>query len=81
VKVIGGLLSNIIPGVLIPAEVKAEHLSHDPAVFAAYIEDPLVRMQGSMKGIHDMLSKASFSMDLDLIRKESQHRTHRVTGC
>ncbi len=80
-KVIGGLLSNIFPGVLIPAEVKAEHLSHDPAVFTAYTTDPLVRMQGSLKGLHDMLSKASYSMSLDSICEESQHHTYRATGC
>ena len=36
--------------------VKAEHLSHDPAVFDGYTSDPLVKMAGSLKALHDMLS-------------------------
>ena len=54
-------MSNIIPTLLIPAEVKAESLSHDPALFEAYKSDPLIKMKGSLKGLHDMLSKVTDS--------------------
>jgi acylglycerol lipase len=56
-----GIISAIVPTLLIPAEVKAEDLSHDPAVYEAYKADPLINMKGSVKGLHDMLSKVTTS--------------------
>ncbi|KAF8161353.1 Alpha/Beta hydrolase protein [Crassisporium funariophilum] len=56
-KWIGGKLSALAPYTLIPAGVKAEELSHDPEINEAYLKDPLVKQSGSLKGIHDMLSK------------------------
>ncbi|KJA28801.1 hypothetical protein HYPSUDRAFT_61643 [Hypholoma sublateritium FD-334 SS-4] len=55
-KWVGGKLSVIMPNMLIPAEVKAEQLSHDAEVNAAYLKDPLVKQSGSLKGINDMLN-------------------------
>ncbi|KAF9486087.1 alpha/beta-hydrolase [Pholiota conissans] len=55
-KWIGGKVSVVVPNKLIPAEVKAEQLSHDPAVNSAYLKDPLVKQSGSLRGINDMLT-------------------------
>ncbi|KAH7904190.1 Alpha/Beta hydrolase protein [Hygrophoropsis aurantiaca] len=52
---IGGKAARMAPWMLIPAEVKAQDLSHDPAVAEAYINDPLVKYFGSLKGISTML--------------------------
>ena len=62
-----GIVSNIVPTLLLPAEVKAEDLSHDPAVYEAYKADPLIRMKGSLKGLHDMLNKVTSLLPLRLI--------------
>ncbi|CAA7258986.1 unnamed protein product [Cyclocybe aegerita] len=56
-RFVGGKLSALLPSFLIPAPVNPQDLSHDKEVGAAYLKDPLVREQGSLKGIHDMLSK------------------------
>jgi acylglycerol lipase len=56
VKWMGGKLAAIMPYMLIPAAVKAEYISHDAEVNAAYLNDPLVKQAGSLKGLHDMLT-------------------------
>ncbi|EDR09087.1 uncharacterized protein LACBIDRAFT_294023 [Laccaria bicolor S238N-H82] len=56
-KWIGGKLSVLAPHSLIPADVKAEELSHDADSNEAYLKDPLIKQSGSLKGIHDMLSR------------------------
>ncbi|KAL0955746.1 hypothetical protein HGRIS_001961 [Hohenbuehelia grisea] len=53
---VGGFASYVSPNSLIPAEVKAEDLSHDPAFNKAYETDPLVKPSGSLRGISDMLN-------------------------
>ncbi|CAE6433046.1 hypothetical protein BN14_07008 [Rhizoctonia solani AG-1 IB] len=54
----GGLVSKLPFGssINVPAEVKPEDLSRDPAVGAAYKEDPYVKFMGTTKGIYDMLN-------------------------
>ncbi|CAE6442677.1 unnamed protein product [Rhizoctonia solani] len=54
----GGLVSKLPFGssINVPAEVKPEDLSHDPAVGVAYVEDPYVKFMGTTKGIYDMLT-------------------------
>mgnify|MGYP002620311733 CR=1 FL=1 len=37
----GRLMSQVLPRVSLPTEIRPEHLSHDPAVVAAYASDPL----------------------------------------
>lgn len=54
-RFIGGGLSTLAPHKVIPAKVKAEDLTHDQAVNEAYLKDPLVKQQGTLKGISDML--------------------------
>jgi hypothetical protein len=43
--------------VLTSSTVGFQDLCHDSEVNAAYLKDPLVKQQGSLKGISDMLSK------------------------
>ncbi|KAG8739600.1 hypothetical protein FRC10_005401 [Ceratobasidium sp. 414] len=54
----GGLVSKLPFGssMTVPAVVKAEDLSHDPAVGAAYKADPYVKFIGTTKGVYDMLT-------------------------
>ncbi|KAF7968051.1 hypothetical protein HWV62_32120 [Athelia sp. TMB] len=52
---VGGKAGTILPGVIIPAVVKGEELSHDPKVAEAYNKDPLIRQVGSLRGVADML--------------------------
>ncbi|TDL16119.1 lysophospholipase [Rickenella mellea] len=67
-RLIGGALSSISPNLMIPAPVKAEDLSHDKQVNEAYMKDPLVRFQGSLKGISDMLGGGEA-----LLKSDYQH--------
>ncbi|KAF9501318.1 lysophospholipase [Pleurotus eryngii] len=53
---VGGKASMLAPSTLIPAPVKAEHLSHDDESNTSYLKDPLIKPSGSLKGIHDMLT-------------------------
>ncbi|KAG9103967.1 hypothetical protein FRC06_006577 [Ceratobasidium sp. 370] len=64
----GGLVSKLPFGssVTVPAEVKAEDLSHDPAVGAAYKADPYVKFIGTTKGIYDMLTGGKLLGDRDV---------------
>ncbi|GAB1526544.1 hypothetical protein RhiTH_009711 [Rhizoctonia solani] len=54
----GGLVSKLPfgSGINVPAEVKPEDLSRDPAVGAAYKKDPYVKFMGTTKGIYDMIN-------------------------
>lgn len=47
---LGRLTRSLIPGLSQPSGLKAEHLSHDPAVVKAYLADPLV---------HDRITSAT----------------------
>ncbi|KAF5355062.1 hypothetical protein D9756_005516 [Leucocoprinus leucothites] len=55
-KWVGAKASILAPYSLIPAPVKAEDLSHDKAFNDAYVNDPLIKPSGSLKGISDMLT-------------------------
>jgi len=55
-RLAGGLMSKILPWSSISTEVKAQDLSHDPAVAKAYVEDPLVIERGTLRGVSDMLN-------------------------
>ncbi|KAF9450096.1 alpha/beta-hydrolase [Macrolepiota fuliginosa MF-IS2] len=55
-KWIGGKASILAPYTLIAAPVKVEDLSHDKALNDAYLNDPLIKPSGSLKGINDMLT-------------------------
>ncbi|KAG8782197.1 hypothetical protein FRC12_021077 [Ceratobasidium sp. 428] len=64
----GGLVSKLPFGssMNVPAEVKAEDLSHDPAVGAAYKADPFVKFIGTTKGVYDMLTGGKELADQDV---------------
>ncbi|KAF4620954.1 hypothetical protein D9613_000910 [Agrocybe pediades] len=53
---VGGKLSVVLPTTLIPTPLNESDLSHDPNVGATYAKDPLVRLQGTLKGVNDMMS-------------------------
>jgi len=52
----GGKLANLAPYMSFPADVKAEDLSRDPAANDANLNDPLIKRQGTLRGLDDMLS-------------------------
>ncbi|KAG6837818.1 hypothetical protein H0H93_016186 [Arthromyces matolae] len=56
-RIVGGMASHLLPNQLIPAKVDAEHISHDAVVNQAYLDDPLVKPMGSLRGLSNMLSK------------------------
>jgi len=53
----GGKASLVAPHNLVPVPVTAADLSHDKASNDAYLKDPLVKLAGSLRGVHDMLSQ------------------------
>jgi len=59
-RLAGALLARVVPWAPFPAEVKAEDLSHDPAVVAAAKKDPLMKTYGTIGGINDMLAAGDF---------------------
>ncbi|KNZ73952.1 putative serine hydrolase C5E4.05c [Termitomyces sp. J132] len=63
-RMVGGVASNLFPNQLIPANVNAEDLSHDPVVNDAYLKDPLVKSYGSLRGLKDMLSNGEVLLDV-----------------
>ncbi|KAG8720944.1 hypothetical protein FRC09_008715 [Ceratobasidium sp. 395] len=64
----GGLVSKLPFGssMSVPAEVKPEDLSHDPAVGAAYKADPFVKFIGTTQGVYDMLTGGKELADQDV---------------
>ncbi|KAJ3844319.1 Alpha/Beta hydrolase protein [Lentinula raphanica] len=54
---LGGKVTMVSPYTLIPAAVKATDLSHSPEFNDAYIQDPLIKSTGSLRGIGEMLSE------------------------
>ena len=52
-------------------------LSHDPAVGAAYLKDPFVRLRGSLRGVNDMLSNVCRYLNPTL---QGSHRCYIGTG-
>ncbi|KAH7928716.1 alpha/beta-hydrolase [Leucogyrophana mollusca] len=55
VRWIGGKAARLSPSLTIPAEVKAQDISHDPAVNEAYMKDPLIKQIGTLRGVSSML--------------------------
>ncbi|THV06194.1 alpha/beta-hydrolase, partial [Dendrothele bispora CBS 962.96] len=53
---IGAKASLITPYTLIPADVKIQNLSRDPAFNEAYAKDKYIKQTGSLRGVKDMLS-------------------------
>ncbi|EJC99171.1 lysophospholipase [Fomitiporia mediterranea MF3/22] len=54
---VGGKVSLIAPYATIPAQVKAEELCKDQKVCEAYLQDPLVKQKGTLRGVSDMLNR------------------------
>ncbi|KAJ3998699.1 Alpha/Beta hydrolase protein [Lentinula boryana] len=54
---LGGKVAIISPYTLIPAAVKATDLSHSPEFNDAYVQDPLIKSTGSLRGIAEMLAE------------------------
>ncbi|KAF8911546.1 Alpha/Beta hydrolase protein [Gymnopilus junonius] len=54
---VGTKVGNVLPSMLVSAAVKAKHLSHDAEFNNAYLKDPLIKQQGSLKNVSDMLSQ------------------------
>ncbi|KAF9075647.1 alpha beta-hydrolase [Rhodocollybia butyracea] len=53
----GGKVAIVSPYTLIPADVDAKYLSHSPEFNEAYVQDPLIKSTGSLKGLGDMLTE------------------------
>jgi acylglycerol lipase len=53
---LGSLAGRVLPGKLIPAPLDVNQLSHDAECNKRYAEDPLIRSEGSLRGIGDMLT-------------------------
>jgi len=70
---LGGMASNVLPDVQVPTEVKAEDLSHDEAINRAYIQDPLVIMKGTLKGVSDMLTLGE-----EILKSDYRHWPEKV---
>ncbi|PPQ98353.1 hypothetical protein CVT26_013609 [Gymnopilus dilepis] len=64
---VGTKVGTILPSLLIPAGVKAEDLSHDAEFNNAYLKDPLIKQQGSLKNIGDMLSMGEVILNNDYV--------------
>jgi len=52
---IGGKASRLAPALLIPAPLDTKELCHDDAVREAYLKDPLIKLNGTLRGLSDML--------------------------
>ncbi|KAK2463065.1 hypothetical protein APHAL10511_004720 [Amanita phalloides] len=57
IRTIGGALSKVMPNFLFPTDVDPKALSRDPKIAEEYEKDPLVRTQGSLRGLNDMLTQ------------------------
>ncbi|EPQ55214.1 lysophospholipase [Gloeophyllum trabeum ATCC 11539] len=64
-KWVGGKASKVMPYMTIPAEVKAEQLSHNPAVVEAAKADSFVKYVGCLKGVSDMLEGGALLVTRD----------------
>ncbi|KAI0338376.1 alpha/beta-hydrolase [Trametopsis cervina] len=56
IRWIGGKVAQLLPHLLIPADVGFENLSRSKAVQDAAANDPLIKPQGSLRGLDDMLT-------------------------
>lgn len=61
----GAKLANVVPFMSFPADVKAEDLSRDPAANEANLKDPLIKRQGTLRGLDDMLSGGERLLETD----------------
>ncbi|KIY46013.1 alpha/beta-hydrolase [Fistulina hepatica ATCC 64428] len=52
---LGATASLVLPHFSIPARVDPNHLCHDPVVIEEYNKDKLIKQQGTLRGIRDML--------------------------
>ncbi|TCD65571.1 hypothetical protein EIP91_002491 [Steccherinum ochraceum] len=52
----GGMLGRLLPFMPVPAGVEPDHLSRNPPRNEAYLQDPLIKQFGTLKGVDDMLS-------------------------
>jgi len=53
---LGGQLARLLPSLSIPAGVNPDHLSRNAPRNEAYMNDPLVKTNGTLKGVGDMLN-------------------------
>jgi alpha-beta hydrolase superfamily lysophospholipase len=53
-------LGAIAPGLAVPNGLQTRYLSHDPAVEAAYVKDPLVHAKITPRLLHSMLAAIAF---------------------
>ena len=60
-KILLKMLAAVAPGLAIPNGLQTRYLSHDPAVEAAYRQDPLVHGKISARLLHGMLDAIAFS--------------------
>ncbi|KAF8314937.1 lysophospholipase [Clavulina sp. PMI_390] len=51
----GSKAAMLLPNTIIDAPVNPDELSHDPVANKAYIDDPMIKATGSMRGLADML--------------------------
>jgi alpha-beta hydrolase superfamily lysophospholipase len=56
---LASVMKNIIPGLVQPSKLIVDHLSHDPAVVARYISDPLVHDKISVGLFHSAMTAAA----------------------
>jgi len=54
-KLLVGLLSRLAPKLLVKSELQADAVSRDPAVVKAYLDDPLISQQVSVRWYSEML--------------------------
>lgn len=54
---VGGAAANVLPWMAFPAVVPVEDLSHDSAMNEATDHDPLIRKQGTLRGLADMFNR------------------------
>ena len=59
---LASVLKNILPGLIQPSGLVADHISHDKEVVSRYIADPLVHNKISVSLFHDAMSAAGNSL-------------------
>jgi len=56
-RAVGGFLSKIMPYAPFPADAGSDGLSRDPKVAEEYLKDPLIKLQGTLRGLNDMFTQ------------------------
>jgi len=54
---LGDKAAILLPNKIIDAPVNANDLSHDPVANQAYLDDPLIKASGTLRGLSDMLTE------------------------